>query len=238
MGPTNSKTLSWRFLFAAWVVVAAVLLATPATASHTPAHELGVSRLQSTETANTTYQPYRTAYHFQPRKNWMNDPNGPLYYKGWYHFFYQYNRDAAVWGNITWGHAVSTDLVHWRTLHTALKGDHWYDIKGVWSGSATFLDGVPVLLYTGWSNASQQIQSMAVPEDPEDPLLREWDKSPHNPIAVTPPGYNSSQFRDPTTAWRGDDGVWKIVVGAVTGVDQLTGTALLFTSKDFLKVSG
>jgi len=220
------------------VLVATLVLAfftttTPSSASHTS--YVGVSHARSVN-VNTTYQPYRTAYHFQPRKNWMNDPNGPLFYKGWYHFFYQYNRNAAVWGNITWGHAVSKDLVHWRFLHTALKGDQWYDIKGVWSGSISFLpSGVPVILYTGWSNASTQIQSMAVPEDPEDPLLREWDKSPYNPIAITPDGWNSSQFRDPTTAWKGKNGLWKMVVGAVEGVDQLTGTALLFTSKDFNK---
>lgn len=224
---------SWRVLFAALVLAFFTATPTPSSASHTS--YVGVSHAQALN-ANTTYQPYRTAYHFQPRKNWMNDPNGPLFYKGWYHFFYQYNRHAAVWGNITWGHAVSKDLIHWRYLHTALKGDHWYDIKGVWSGSTTILpSGVPVILYTGWSNASTQIQSMAVPEDPEDPLLREWDKSPHNPIAVTPEGWNSSQFRDPTTAWKGKNGLWKIVVGAVQGVDQLTGTALLFTSKDFNK---
>lgn len=220
-----------RLLFVA--AVAVVLLAVTVTASHKEFHELGVSRAQQ-RTANNTHQPYRTGYHFQPRKNWMNDPNGPLYYKGWYHFFYQYNRDAAVWGNITWGHAVSKDMVHWRYLHTALKGDQWYDVKGIWSGSATFLpSGVPVLLYTGWSNESHQIQAMAVPEDPSDPLLREWDKPDHNPIAVAPPGFNTSQFRDPTTAWRGDDGLWKMVVGAVGGPDQLTGMAPLFTSKDF-----
>ncbi|KAG0577350.1 hypothetical protein KC19_5G149900 [Ceratodon purpureus] len=209
------------------------MIIAPTSASHVPAEKLGVTNFESSKAAEHVYQPYRTGYHFQPRKNWMNDPNGPFFYKGWYHFFYQYNRNAAVWGNITWGHAVSTDLVHWRTLHTALKGDDWYDVKGVWSGSAAFLpNGTPVLYYTGWSNASQQTQAMAVPEDPSDPLLKEWDKAPQNPIALTPPGYNSSQFRDPTTPWMGADGEWKMLVGAVVGEDQLTGTALLYTSKD------
>lgn len=116
-------TSSWRFLL---LVTILGIASAAVSASHTPAELLGVSHASSTATtANTTHNPYRTAFHFQPRKNWMNDPNGPLFYKGWYHFFFQYNRDAAVWGNITWGHAVSTDLVHWRTLHTALKGDHW-----------------------------------------------------------------------------------------------------------------
>eukprot|EP00249_Psilotum_nudum_P024139 c29104_g2_i2 orf=37-477(+) len=107
-------------------------------------------------------QPYRTAFHFQPLKNWMNDPNAPLFYKGYYHLFYQYNPGAAYWGNITWGHAVSTDLIHWLYLEEALVPDHWYDINGCWSGSATFLeDGKPAILYTGNSNSSQQMQNLA-----------------------------------------------------------------------------
>lgn len=74
----------------------------------------------------------------------------PLYYKGYYHLFYQYNPMAAVWGNIIWGHAVSTDMVHWLYLEDALERDQWYDRVGVWSGSATIgPDGVPFILYTG-----------------------------------------------------------------------------------------
>lgn len=239
--PTMAAKHRVMLLASAMILLAALF--SPVEASHKDWHQLGVESIKSSSSATHVYQPYRTAYHFQPRKNWMNDPNGPLYYKGWYHFFYQYNRDAAVWGNITWGHAVSRDMVHWRTLHTALKGDKWYDMKGVWSGSATFLDnGVPVLLYTGWaingtdqSSIRGQTQAMAVPEDPSDPLLREWDKSPHNPIALAPPGFNDSMFRDPTEAWKGYDGVWRMLVGAVKETDQSIGTALLYKSTDFNK---
>ena len=100
-----------------------------------------------------------------------------MYYQGYYHLFYQYNPDGAVWGNIVWGHAVSTDLVNWRHLQNALQGDQWYDIKGIWSGSATILaDGTPVLMYTGWSSDSSQVQNMAIPDDKTDPLLRKWTK--------------------------------------------------------------
>ncbi len=106
---------------------------------------------------------------------------GPLYYKGYYHLFYQYDPYAAVWGNIVWGHAVSTDMIHWRYLEEALVGSEWYDIYGCWSGSATLLDdGTPVILYTGWSNASAVIQSqtqnMAFPANASDPLLLKWVK--------------------------------------------------------------
>ncbi|KAJ7298152.1 hypothetical protein O6H91_Y014400 [Diphasiastrum complanatum] len=173
----------------------------------------------------------RTAFHFQPQKNWMNDPNGPMFYKGYYHFFYQYNPDAAVWGNITWAHSVSTDLIRWFHLNLALVPDHWYDADGVWSGSATILpDGRPVIFYTGSSNESVQLQSMAVPEQLTDPLLRRWMKIPQNPILVPPPGIGSKDFRDPTTAWLESDGLWRIAIGSKQGT---TGVALIYQTSDF-----
>ncbi|KAJ7516161.1 hypothetical protein O6H91_22G045300 [Diphasiastrum complanatum] len=174
----------------------------------------------------------RTAFHFQPEKNWMNDPNGPMFYRGYYHFFYQYNPDAAVWGNITWGHSVSTDLIHWHPLNLAMVPDQWYDAEGVWSGSATVLpDGKPIILYTGLSNESVQSQNMAVPEDSFDPLLRKWVKVPQNPMLVPPPGIGYTDFRDPTTAWLESDRLWRIAIGAKEGT---TGLALVYKTSDFL----
>jgi beta-fructofuranosidase len=159
---------------------------------------------------------------------------GPMYYMGFYHLFYQYNPLGPTWGRIVWGHAVSTDLIHWQHLEIALDADHWYDEKGVWSGSGSFLeDGTPVLIYTGWSNTSTQTQNMALPADKTDPLLRQWVKVPQNPIAVAPPGFSSDKFRDPTTAWKGPDGEWRILVGSSEGEDNRDGTALLYKSKNF-----
>jgi sucrose-6-phosphate hydrolase SacC (GH32 family) len=62
----------------------------------------------------------RPAYHFLPEQNWMNDPNGPMYWNGIYHLFYQYNPFGDQWGNMHWGHAASDDLVHWKYLPIAL----------------------------------------------------------------------------------------------------------------------
>ncbi|KAF0893721.1 hypothetical protein E2562_029397 [Oryza meyeriana var. granulata] len=176
----------------------------------------------------------RTAFHFQPPNNWMNDPNGPLYYKGWYHLFYQWNPDSAVWGNITWGHAVSRDLIHWLHLPLAMVPDHWYDINGVWTGSATQLrDGRIVMLYTGATEESVQVQNLAEPADPNDPLLRQWNKAEANPVLVPPPGIGLTDFRDPTTAWRSPaDSAWRITIGSKNR--EHSGLALVYKTEDFL----
>ncbi|XP_065857968.1 acid beta-fructofuranosidase [Euphorbia lathyris] len=174
----------------------------------------------------------RTAFHFQPEKNWMNDPNGPLYYKGWYHFFYQYNPHGAIWGDIVWGHAVSKDLIHWLHLPLAMVYDQWYDINGVWTGSATILpNGKIVMLYTGSTNDSVQVQNLAFPADENDPLLINWVKYPGNPVLVPPPGIDDKDFRDPTTAWYTSEGKWRITIGSKLGK---TGIALIYDTEDFI----
>ncbi|KAL2472000.1 Acid beta-fructofuranosidase 3 [Abeliophyllum distichum] len=173
----------------------------------------------------------RSAYHFQPKKNWMNDPNGPVFYKGWYHFFYQYNPYGAVWGNIVWGHAVSMDLIHWRHLPIAMVPDQWYDINGVWTGSATILaDGQLVMLYTGSTNESVQVQNLAYPADPSDPLLTNWIKYSGNPVLVPPPGIHYKDFRDPTTAWLTPEGKWRFTIGSK--VNKI-GISLVYDTEDF-----
>ncbi|KAJ6805762.1 invertase 2 [Iris pallida] len=176
-----------------------------------------------------------TGFHFQPEKNYMNDPNGPLYYKGWYHLFYQYNPDNAYWGNITWGHSVSRDLVNWLDLPLAMVRDHWYDIQGVLTGSATFLpDGQIIMLYTGNTDVLAQVQCLAVPADLSDPLLLNWVKSESNPVLLPPPGIGLKDFRDPTTAWfNPSDSTWHFLIGSKDN-NKHTGIALVYRTKDFL----
>ncbi|CAN1218154.1 Beta-fructofuranosidase, insoluble isoenzyme CWINV1 [Linum perenne] len=179
-------------------------------------------------------QPYRTGYHFQPPKNWINDPNGPMIYKGIYHLFYQYNPKGAVWGNIVWAHSTSTDLVNWKPQGYGIYPSEPSDMNGTWSGSTTFLhDGTPAILYTGINPKNQQVQNLAVPKNASDPYLRQWVKSPQNPLmAPTPQNrINASSFRDPTTAWLGPDKKWRTIIGSKVG---RKGLAILYTSKDFV----
>ncbi|XP_076916522.1 beta-fructofuranosidase, insoluble isoenzyme CWINV3-like [Bidens hawaiensis] len=176
-------------------------------------------------------QPYRTGYHFQPSKNWMNDPNGPVYYKGVYHFFYQYNPYGPLWGNMSWGHAISYDLINWLHLDIALIPNDPYDINGCFSGSITILPtGEPVIIYTGVDENLHQLQNLAFPKNSSDPLLNEWVKSSLNPILTPPDGVDPLNFRDPSTGWMGADGEWRVVIGAKINTQ---GSGILYKSKDF-----
>ena len=92
----------------------------------------------------------RPAFHLSTRVGWLNDPNGFSYYNGEYHLFYQYHPYNSHWGPMHWGHAVSSDLLHWRYLPAALAPDTDYDRDGCFSGSAVSLDdGRQMLMYTG-----------------------------------------------------------------------------------------
>ena len=159
---------------------------------------------------------------------------GPLRYKGFYHLFYQYNPKGAVWGNIVWAHSVSKDLVNWTPLDPAFYPSQPSDENGCWSGSATMLPGgKPAILYTGIDPNNHQVQNLAFPKNLSDPYLREWVKSPKNPLMAPTSAnrINASSFRDPTTAWLGKDGHWRVLVGSKRGT---RGMALLYRSKDFV----
>ena len=203
-------------------VVAATLAA--CVGPRASAAQAGTPPAPSTMTGTTDPPPtyterYRPQYHFTPAANWMNDPNGLVYYDGEWHLFYQHNPFGTRHGHIGWGHAVSTDLVHWKHLPVAIPHD---SVEGVWSGSAVVdwqntsgfgQGGKPplVALYTGFDESSKrQAQSLAYSTD----RGRTWTRYAQNPVLTLDLGL--PDFRDPKVFWHAPSRRWVMVVSLPT----------------------
>ncbi|KAH7572443.1 hypothetical protein JRO89_XS04G0257700 [Xanthoceras sorbifolium] len=107
------------------------------------------------------------------------------------------------------------------------------DINSCWSGSTTILPGSkPFILYTGIDANGRQVQNLAMPKNLSDPLLKEWVKFSGNPVMTPPNGVKVDDFRDPTTAWQGSDGKWRVIIGSQSNNQ---GMAILYRSKDFIR---
>src|ERR1051325_6474924 len=194
---------------------------------------------QPSELASDRHRPQ---FHLMPPSLWLNDPNGPLQFKGRYHLFYQYAPQINNFATKYWGHAVSTDLVHWKNLGIALAPTPGgADKNGCWTGSAVVVNGVPTIVYTGgtWSSESERAerakgiiperQLVAVAADPNDPDLVKWKKIPENPVLEAPPeGIKAAGWRDPAV-WRESD-TWYMTIGC--GETGKGGIALLYASTD------
>lgn len=202
-----------------------------------------------------TRDPDRPWFHVMPLSGWMNDPNGPIYYRGRYHLFYQHvpNRVEWDWG-LVWGHAVSEDLVTWEHLPIALEPSiGGYDSDGCFSGTCVQnCDGRPVILYTGVKLRSNhkgdlpapeydlnlpfiEVQLAAVPADStsDDELMINWNKLP-DPILHRPPANSGfTGWRDPFVYRRKDSqNGWLMLVGS--GIKGKGGTVLKYKSDDIL----
>lgn len=165
----------------------------------------------------------RPRLHFAPARNWMNDPNGLVFFAGRYHLYFQHNPNGSDWGDMSWGHASSVDLVHWEEHPVAL----WFGPdEGIFSGSivvdtegsAGFGAGVLVALYTV---ASSRGQAQAVAWSPDGFV---WTK--HGVVLDR----GSSDFRDPKVFRHGDG--WVLVA-----VEALAHEVHLFSSPDLLRWS-
>jgi beta-fructofuranosidase len=174
-----------------------------------------------------TVDPHRPQYHFLPPANWMNDPNGLICWEGSYHLFYQYNPYSAEHGSIHWGHAVSTDLVHWRDLPIALRPTPGGpDADGCWSGCAVDDDGTPTFVYTGFAGGRQR-PCLATSDDG----LLTWRTYAGNPVIAEPPdGLDVVGFRD-HSLWR-SNGLWRHVIGS--GIRGVGGAALSYRSSNLV----
>jgi sucrose-6-phosphate hydrolase SacC (GH32 family) len=79
-----------------------------------------VSQIEAAQSNVSYTELYRPQYHYTPARNWINDPNGLVYADGTYHMYYQYNPGGDTWGAMSWGHATSRDLTHWKEQPVAL----------------------------------------------------------------------------------------------------------------------
>ena len=176
---------------------------------------------------------WRPEYHFTAPKGWINDPNGLIYFNGWYHLFYQYNPYDCEWGAMHWGHAISEDMLHWKDLPIALKPDQAYDRHaegGCFSGSAIEWNGVLYLFYSATvkeNGKTFQTQCMAMSTDGIN-----FEKYAGNPLISSPPDGASEDFRDPKV-FRANEKWYMVVGGSIGGADcGGDGRVFLYESKD------
>ncbi len=163
-------------------------------------------------------EKYRPQFHFSSQRGWNNDSNGLVYYKGEYHLFYQHNPYGWKWGNMTWGHAVSKDLVHWTELGDAIHPDR---LGTIFSGSAvvderntagfqTGKEKVIVCIYTSaggrnrLSKGQPFTQSIAYSND----RGRTWTVYEGNPVL----GHINKSNRDPKVIWHEPTRRWVMVL--------------------------
>ncbi|MFL6354923.1 MAG: glycoside hydrolase family 32 protein [Bryobacteraceae bacterium] len=162
-------------------------------------------------------EPYRPQYHFSPRQHWTNDPNGLVYFQGEYHLFFQYNPLGDQWGHMSWGHAVSRDLVHWRELPVALPEQNGIMIftgstvidRANTSGFCRSEKPCLIAVYTGHtpangSHKALQTQNLAYSNDQG----RTWTKYAGNPVL----NLNLPDFRDPKVFWSEQTKRWIMLV--------------------------
>jgi len=152
-------------------------------------------------------ETYRPQFHFSAKANWLNDPNGLVFYQGEYHLFFQHNPTGINWGNMTWGHAVSPNLLSWQQLPNAIEPDRLGTIFSGsavvdWANTAGFQKGdekTLVAIYTAAGGTSPEskdqpfTQCIAYSND----LGRTWTKYAQNPVLK----HIVKENRDPKVVW-------------------------------------
>lgn len=180
-----------------------------------PAGACAWDKMKLSETFDTANrEKFRPIYHHTPEYGWMNDPNGMFYKDGVYHLYFQYNPYGSTWGNLSWGHSTSTDLVHWTYEGAPVIPDAY---GMIFSGSAVvdhyntagFGEGAIVAFYTSakpspWGDS--QSQSMAYSTDGG----KTFTKYTGNPVLVS----DKRDFRDPKVFWYAPGKHWVMILAA------------------------
>jgi len=177
--------------------------------------------------------PYRPTYHFTGPESWINDPNGPIYYQGKYHLFYQFDPQVddgkGGWRRSArcWGHAVSTDLVHWEDWPVALWPDTQYDRAGVFSGNTFIHAGKIHALYTG--NVREHKEAYGILAWSDDGGITFNKKmvmdDKQRPSAISPVHWDAQ-------VWKEGDTWCQLIGGAEPVNGKQQGAAMLWKSKD------
>ncbi|KAL3140314.1 hypothetical protein ABBQ38_004579 [Trebouxia sp. C0009 RCD-2024] len=198
------------------------------------------------------HDPEKPVFHVMPRHGWINDPNGPVYYEGKYHVFYQHIINGCEWDfGIVWGHAASSDLVHWEHMPPALlPTPGGADADGCFSGCCIVdEDGTPIILYTGVRLRSNpecgplppaecdlnlpfvETQLAAVPEG--DPTLAMWSKREEPVLPMPPPDMPLVGWRDPyifeIKGKQGNGREWGMLMGS--GLKGQGGAIMIYRSE-------
>lgn len=185
--------------------------------------DIDIYEYQQWANLNRRWYPH---YHIAPPIGWLSVPHGLCQHKGIYHVFYQHHPFHEEWGLMHWGHATSTDLVHWENQGIALTPGESFDKDGCFSGSAVSFEGKMYLFYTGhqWRDEAEdgifQQQCMAVSED--GLVFKKIG------VIIRPPK-TYAHFRDPKVFF--DAGRWWMVLGARDRELDI-GVALLFCTTD------
>lgn len=172
-------------------------------------------RMEEEVVTNKLYaETWRPQFHFTAEKNWLNDPNGLVFYEGQYHLFFQHNPEGINWGNMTWGHAVSRDLIHWKQRPHALERDKlgtmfsgsavvdWNNTSGFGSSSQPPL----IAIYTAAGGTSPEskgqrfTQCIAYSTDKG----HTWNKYDGNPVLK----HIAAENRDPKVIWHEQSKKW------------------------------
>jgi len=157
-------------------------------------------------------ETFRPTAHFTPRRNWINDPNGLVYFDGEYHLFYQYNPHGSEWGHMSWGHAVSSDLAHWEELPVAIPETDQMIFSGSivvdWDNRSGLGDGnaPPLLAFFTAFDAARSIQSQHLAYSHD--RGRTFAHYAGNPII----DLDHADFRDPKVFYHADSAAWIMVV--------------------------
>ena len=179
-------------------------------------------------------QPLRPQFHFSSKKNWINDPNGMIFDGEKFHLFFQHNPRSTEWGNMTWGHSISPDMIHWQQLDHALLP---YEVDGnkgtIFSGTAVVdhnnslgkQSGNTKTLAAFFTYANNQpfYQAMAYSTD----LGNSWTYWNEGRAVVPNQGFDNGE-RDPKVFWHEASRRWVMVLW----VQREPGKVRFFTSKN------